>query len=423
MILSRIAKIAWASTKKEKAEIIDEIIDDGYKELIDLIFDKDIRFYVAVNNISGSALIDYELANKTPKELDDQLLEMLKTFAKGELRGNEALILCDRFEQYLNSDEIEMFRNILENKTRLGIGATDINKLCKNTNIKQFKVMFAKPLEKAKIYKNKVYIAQPKIDGNRCVGIKEKGKPVEFFSRTGKKIHTLKLIEDIINENNKTMACVYDGEIENGSLEETGSIRRLEGDAENPIYTLFGIYDYDQWMNENHTHKYEYVYGFTQIELFSWKNNDRVRLIPGVTLFGDDKFDEILEEINNENLENGYEGTVLKTLDHVYQPSTGSKRSNDWIKIKPWLDSNSIIEEIIEGEGLFSGTCGGFWVSWNGEKFKVGTGKLTEDHRKSIWANQDYYYGRTLEFKYQRLTKYGIPFHAHAIKIRDIGDE
>ena len=49
----------------------------------------------------------------------------------------------------------------------------------------------------------------------------------------------------------------------------------------------------------------------------------------------------------------------------------------------------------------------------------VGRRLLKRDMRKYMFEHPELYIGKTLEFKYQQLSKYGVPRHAYAVKIRE----
>jgi ATP-dependent DNA ligase len=342
--------------------------------------------------------------------------------ASEELRGNAGVQKCIDFADQLMPAEIKMFINILENKTRLGIGATDINKLCKLFKIEQFEVMFAQQYKKVKnIDWTKEHYIQPKIDGMRDIGIKKAFDAIKFYTRTGKPITSLRHLEQEVNEKMWKLSFVMDGEIESGaSLEETGAIRRKDEQAEDAVYTLFGIYNYEQWMEKNHKEPYFTTYAVTRDLLEDYKPKG-IRLIPTyrIKAKSEEEFHELVTKYYQEFLEQGYEGAVLKTTDHVYQPSAGSKRSNDWIKIKPEETTEGIITEIIEGEGQHQGLVGKFMVKWVDATFEVAPGNLNHESRKRIWDNKEAYLGSEIEFKYQVLSIYGVPRHASAIKIRN----
>jgi DNA ligase-1 len=108
----------------------------------------------------------------------------------------------------------------------------------------------------------------------------------------------------------------------------------------------------------------------------------------------------------------GFEGLVLKTPDHIYQPG---KRSSDWLKLKPTLSKDLPIIGFFEGEGRLTGTLGGvdvIHISEFGDRVtvKVGSG-FTDALRDEIWNNQSRYLGKTIEVKYQEETEDGSLRH------------
>jgi len=424
VILKRLHEIKFIQTKKDKASTIDFLVSFGniYKKLFTIIFDKDVRFFVDTDKIVIDKVKSF--CEKTDEELDSELLDLLSKLASGDLRGHEGISKSSDFVNQLDSnDEIEMFKNILDNKLRLGIGATDVNKLCTSLSVDQFQVMFAQQYKKVKnIDWKKEYYIQPKIDGMRCIGIKEGLKGIKFYSRTGKAITSLQHLEKAINDRCWNKEFVMDGEIESGaSLEETGAIRRKDEQAEDAVYTLFGVYNYEQWESKRHVEPYITTYAITH-DFIEDYGVEGIRIIPTYVIKyaeSEEKFHALVTEYYQEFLEQGYEGAVLKTANHVYQPSTGSRRSADWIKIKPEETTEGIIVDILEGNGDHQGLVGKFIVKWVDVEFEVAPGNLNHESRKRIWENKESYIGYEVEFKYQVLSIYGVPRHASAIKIRN----
>ena len=427
MILKQLVQIGQVGKKIDKAYLLDEIANQGdfYPKLLNIIFDKDVRFFAVVDKIN-SGLSDIGLLSfKSNQELDEELFSLLNILSSEELRGNAANQKCIDFANQLNgSDEVEMFLNILDNKLRLGINATDVNKYCKKLNIKQFEVMFAKRLDKVKNIKfNNSYVIQPKIDGMRCIGIKYPNQGIKFYTRTGKDITSLQILEKQVNDAFWDSCFVMDGEVESGAcLEEVGAIRRKTEQVEDSILTLFGSYKLTQWLSKNHTETYESVYERTCMLINNTPSLINFRVIPSfkITPSNEDQFYTLIDGYYQQFLEQKYEGAVLKTIDHIYSPSVGTKRSDDWIKIKPQESTEGKIVDILEGEASHQGMVGKFMVKWLDKTFEIAPGKLSHEKRQQIWNNKQDYIGLNLEFTYQLLSKYGIPRHAGAVKIRGI---
>ena len=415
LVLPTLADVRNCSKKADKAYLLDEAAKKGNAELLNIIFDDDVRFFVATKKLQIPDTFPLIIEDN----LDEQLLGLLNLLASGEVRGNEGIILAQNFLDKLNPDEGQNFVNILENKLRLGIGATDVNKLCRHLKIEQYLVMYALRYDKAKPNWKRRWCIQPKIDGMRTIG--ERNIETDFKTRKGKPLTSLKKFEEEFKKVNPTFSFVSDGEMESGTLEETVCIRRKKEQATEATYTLFGIYPYHEWQTKNFTQPYETVYELTKHFLETHNFND-IRLIPSynITASSEEEFHNLVQKYTQEFLDQGYEGSVLKSLDHIYDPSSGTRRSGEWIKIKPEIDSDGIIVDVLEGEGEHQGLVGKFNVRWaNNVVFEVAPGKLKHTFRKKIWENRNNYIGKKLEFVYQLLSIYGVPRHSYATKLKE----
>jgi small-conductance mechanosensitive channel len=421
MILHDLCSVRDASTKKTKALILDAIASRGqmYEDLLRMIFDKDVRFFVDTGKLQGMFSSVAMITNlKLDEDLNEELLELLTMLSSEELRGDAGVLKCATFSHQLRSKaELDMFVNILENKTRLNIGATDINKYCTNFTIEQFEVMYAQRMDKIKVINPlALYIIQPKIDGNRCIGRIE--EEIRLLSRKGKEQTGIEWLKEELKRVSRHV--VLDGEIEvGGSLETTGSVRRKSEQALDAVYTIFGAYDINQWISKKHVDKYEDCFERAKY-VVDEIGSSHVNLIESyyVNAKDEDDFYDTIEMYKQKFIDQGYEGAVLKTVDHLYQPSAGSKRSTDWIKLKPQESTEGIIVDILEGEGEHEGLVGKFLVKWGGFTFEVSPGKIKHDERRFIFNSKTNYIGMRLEFVYQQLNAYGKPRDTHAIKIR-----
>jgi len=417
MILTYLSNIRNIKTKRDKAFYLDILAKEGNSELLNIIFDKDIRFFVNIDKVLCNEMPSILL--KTEQEKNEELLNILKSLASEELRGKDGEKICSSFASSLNTaEEYDMFLDVLENKTRLGIGATDINKYCTEFKIEQFMVMFAKRYDKAKkVNWNQQWAIQPKIDGNRCICIID--NKFNFLSRTGKEITSLNHIEKTLKLLNVDK-IIFDGEIENdGSLESTGAIRRKDEQAENAIYTIFGAYPLTQWNNRIFTHPYSDI--LNNLQQLIPEDLPNVRIIPTYYFAptSEEEFHDLIQEYTDKFLQLGYEGAVLKTLDHLYEPSTGTRRPDSWLKIKPKETVEGIVLDVLEAKGLNQGECGKFLVKWMDKTFEVSPGKFKKHQRVEHWINSDLYIGKKLEFQITSLTAYGKPREAFAVKFRE----
>jgi len=421
MILDNLLDIIDLQTKAEKAEAIDDIVRIGGGNILKMIFDEMVSFNVAVVRLKELYTHIPGLDTPSNKELE----ALLEKLANKTLTGNNALNACCNFGNRLNKEQFDMFCDVLQSNPRLGIGLTDINKRSELFKVEQFKVHLCYSLKKVKgknrIPYNKIWVVEPKIDGNRLVGIKE--TKAKLLSRKGHDIVSLDHITNILNK--RIDSFVTDGEIEyRDSLEATGAIRRKKTQAKEAIYTIFGEYDINQWKSENHTDTYETCHNRAKafVESLSQQDQLHVRVIESIVIGSFNSEEEWLAKISEYYeyfLSLGYEGIVAKTLDHTYEPSTGSKRSIFTIKNKPWIDGECVVigfnESDTNPDSFGSFQC----VDKDGIEFACAPGNIKKDELEYIWTHQHKFVDQTLEIKYQGKTIHNSYRHPNAVKFRD----
>jgi DNA ligase-1 len=97
----------------------------------------------------------------------------------------------------------------------------------------------------------------------------------------------------------------------------------------------------------------------------------------------------------------GFEGAVLKDLDSVYE----FRRSNAWLKVKPFSSGDYPIVGYEEGKGRLKGALGKILVKGpKGTVSGVGTG-FTDEQRHEFWRRGDKMIGMIAEVKYQNISK------------------
>ncbi len=97
------------------------------------------------------------------------------------------------------------------------------------------------------------------------------------------------------------------------------------------------------------------------------------------------------------SVKHGYEGGMLKSPDHIYQPG---KRTNDIIKLKMRKTADLLCVGYTEGEGKYKGMIGSLLLrDFDGRTVNVGSGLSDEDRAKSHLS----YYGKVIEIEYERV--------------------
>jgi len=106
----------------------------------------------------------------------------------------------------------------------------------------------------------------------------------------------------------------------------------------------------------------------------------------------------------------GGEGLMLHRADAPYV--TG--RSNVLLKLKPWQDAEAVIVGYTPGKGKYDGMTGALIMEMpDGKRFQVGSG-LSDALRR-----QPPPLGTRITYRYQQLTKNGLPRFARYLRIRE----
>ena len=275
------------------------------------------------------------------------------------------------------------------------------------------KPMLAYPVSNKPInYNNKIFM-QPKLDGVRCVIQYENGN-VTAYSRTGKEWknidHILFNLRPwfILNRN-----VILDGELYNHSLKDNfekiiSLVRKTKPTDEDRLeaaqYTEFHCYDI---IDETKT--------FEERNKFIIQNvprNHTIKHVPTYTV----ESEVTAKLMHNQNLKDGYEGSILRTND-VY----ACKRSHNLRKFKDFSDTEATIVGFVEGKGKRKGTLGKFLMrDADGIEFGCPPGKgYNYKDLSNLLHRAKHYVGATATFTYFERTKAGSYRHPLFKCIRD----
>jgi DNA ligase-1 len=126
----------------------------------------------------------------------------------------------------------------------------------------------------------------------------------------------------------------------------------------------------------------------------------------------------------------GYEGAMLRDPNSLYKQGRHTLKSQALMKLKSFSDDEAVIIGVEEKmtntnekekdergytkrsskkEGMVGAdTLGALVVTWKGLEFKIGSG-YNDEQRRDLWSIKDSIIGKLVTFKYQELSKYGIP--------------
>ena len=276
------------------------------------------------------------------------------------------------------------------------------------------KPMLAYPVSDKPINYNEPVFMQPKLDGVRCIIQAEKRGDksqlghlkVKAYSRTGKE---WKNIDHILFNLTPWFALnphvILDGELYNHDLKDDfekiiSLVRKqkptdldaLES-ADLVQFHCYDIIDETKTFEERNTFIEQVV-----------PRNHCIKHVPTNLVFRDDD----AKVYHRRNLDNGYEGSILRTND-VYQ----CKRSHSLRKFKDFHDTEATIIGYVDGKGKRTGTLGKFIMQDDeGIEFGCPPGKgYTYKDLANMLDNIGDYIGQRATFTFFERTKAGSYRH------------
>ena len=263
--------------------------------------------------------------------------------------------------------------------------------------------------------------SQPKLDGIRCIAMRE-----GLFTRTGKEITAVPHISEALEPFFKLYPnATLDGELYNHAYKDDFNkiihlVRKQnltdEHLSESAEMIQYHIYDAPVIGNGKWAMTEKDLYSdrtskldasFVNLKL---EKEDCLVIVPTVEIHGREQLDRCYEDY----IEAGYEGQMVR-LDGPYE----NKRSPKLLKRKEFVDEEYKILGYEEGEGNRAGTIKHF-------KFKNKDGKEFNSNVKGSFSYltklleiADTLIGKDATIKYFNLTPDGVPRFPYVIAIRD----
>ena len=280
------------------------------------------------------------------------------------------------------------------------------------------KPMLAYPVSDKPIDYDKPVFIQPKLDGVRCIIQQEfhkDGDKVVAYSRTGKEWKNIDhILEELKLFFHSYPNVILDGELYNHDLKNDfekiiSLVRKTKPTAEDRVESSemvqFHCYDIiDEELLYDHRNEF--------INQSLMLLGDSIYTVETTQCFteGDAKV------FHKDNLEMGYEGSIVRTND-VYKCG----RSWSLRKFKDFSDAEAYIVGYEEGKGKRTGTLGKFIMQdEDGNKFGCPPGKgYNYEDMKEMLDNVHEYMGQAATFTYFERTKAGSYRHPLFKCIRD----
>lgn len=252
-------------------------------------------------------------------------------------------------------------------------------------------------------------IIQPKLDGLACLAVNGVA-----MSRTMKPIPN-KYVQKVFGElqlhglHGELMVAGDFNDVQSALMRESG-----EPD--------FHYVAYDKWDSEA---KYTSRLLLVGEEVFTL-NNKHVAYINYTFV------NNPLDCVNtlNDYINAGYEGAMLRDPNSLYKQGRHTLKSQALMKLKKFFDDEATIigfEEKMHNENekttdergyskrshkqegmVPANTLGALVVKWKDVEFKIGSG-YSDKQRQELWGSRETLLGKPTTFKYQELSKYGVP--------------
>jgi DNA ligase-1 len=242
---------------------------------------------------------------------------------------------------------------------------------------------------------------QPKLDGMRCLAYKLNNEII-LKSRDGKMIENMDHIKLALKDLHD--GFILDGELYSHGLSFQENMKLIKkyrpGETEKISYHV-----YDNVQNKE--------FSFRYLDLFTcFEAKDPIKIVKTVQLANEDD----LKTFHEQNLKEGYEGSMLRHSDSEYKMNG---RSASLLKYKDFMD---ICLPILDVEPCDSRPTWGTpifkWDKAEGGILKAGT-KINHEEREDLLTNKQNYIGKMAELRFFEYSDTGVPRFPVYLGIRE----
>lgn len=292
----------------------------------------------------------------------------------------------------------EFYKDIVTKNLKIGCTSKTLNKVFGSNYIPEFDVMLAKKFE-GKI--SGEFIVSPKLDGVRCVIIKN-GHLTTILSRQGQPMDGLL---EILNETSSLPdQMVYDGELlaknpdklpSDELYRKTMMIASKKGVKSNLEFHCFDLLP----LNEFQEGKSQLGCKDRKLQLEKIKDMNLNFIKPVPVLYSGSDI-SMINKLLNIAIKNKEEGIMVNTANGKYE----CKRTKELLKVKQMHTMDLTVSSVEEGEGKYKNMLGRLNVDFKNNTVGVGSG-FTDLQRKEIWENKEKYIGVIAEVQYFEISQ------------------
>jgi len=335
-------------------------------------------------------------ANYQPIQNFDHLL----TYVEENNSGRDFTV--HMIQEFANKHEehiAEFIKKFVTKDLKLGISEKTVNKIYGKGTIPAFAVMLAESFAKKEAKVTGKFFITLKLDGNRCVAIRE-GSTIKFFTRQGQPIFDMVDLEEQFM--NLPEGYVYDGELllintENLPSDKlfraTQKVVRKDGEKKDLEFHIFDMLPVAEFYDGKSKLTYEKRRNQLGVLEQHVAGQANIHILP-VLYEGTNK--EMIAHFMKWVEENGHEGLMVNTADGLYL----NKRTDGLLKVKKFKTADLLcmsVEKSIDGQ--FEGLLGRINVEYKGNLVGCGSG-FTIDERQKFINNPDEIVGKIIEVQF-----------------------
>jgi len=389
-VLAIVEQLQGTSGRNDKEFILKQNeSNELFKKVMHFIYNPYILTGISKKKISKK--LKFSTEPSTPSIIE--VMDYLQSHNSGR---DEDIAFVQHFIQSQPENLRDFYTKIVTKDLSIGLTSGTLNKVYGSDFIPEFSVMLAKKFEEHSHKIKGNYIITEKLDGNRCVVIKDNGV-VKSFTRQGKQYEGLEEIESDI-ANLPIDNVVFDGEliadIQGSTIEiyaETTSKARSKGSNKTGlVFHIFDMLDLKEFQNGKSLSKcVARKARLTNIfETYDLPHCKEVKpLYVGKDLLEVEKW--MIHASKQE-----WEGLMVN-LDSFYI----CKRTDSILKVKTMSTCDVLVTGFEEGTGKYEGKLGAMIVDYKGYGCGVGSG-FTDADREYIWNHQEEYLGKIVEIQY-----------------------
>lgn len=387
------------NSRKEKERILlDNKDNQDFKTVLHFLLNSYITTGISAKKIAKELNIGISVRIGT-------LFELLDYIQSNNTGRDVDVAVCQQFMGKFPDELSSFVSDLITKSLKIGIDAKTVNKAYGKGFIPTFECMLAeKYFENTKKVENKEFTLTLKLDGIRCLLIKDNGK-VSLFSRQGQPIEGLSDIESAVAAI-PVDDFVIDGELliqditgipSKEQYKATTKIVRKDGGKSGIAMRAFDMLSISEFKNQNcestFLERRDNLHTLLSL-LNENKPIDKQFIIELPALYsGTDT--EMITKILDEVRADGQEGVMININDTPYE----FKRTTNLLKVKVMQDCDLMIIRFEEGSGRLAGTLGRINVDYKGNALGVGGG-FSDADRAYFWANQQSLIGRVVKVQY-----------------------